>query len=86
MTTARVKEDGAPRFFGGRMKLKLGVVVLAALAIELVNFFLLAFPIDVGDPPGTPWYLQLLGDQWVALHAIGLFSLGWFERVCAVSN
>jgi hypothetical protein len=63
------------------MKLKIGVVLLAALAIELVNFFLLAFPIDVGYPPNTPWYIQVIGLQWVALHLLGLFSLSWFEKI-----
>ena len=63
------------------MKLKVGIVLLVALTIELVNFFLLAFPIDVGYPPNTPWYVQLIGLQWVALHRIGLFSLVWFENL-----
>jgi hypothetical protein len=63
------------------MKSKLGIVLLAALAIELVNWFLLAFPIDVGYPPDTPWYIQLIGIQWVALHRFGLFSLVWFEKL-----
>ena len=63
------------------MKLKVTIVLLTALAIELVNWFLLAFPIDVGYPPDTPWYIQLIGIQWVALHGLGLFSLVWFENV-----
>jgi hypothetical protein len=62
------------------MKLKIGIVLLAALPIELVNFFLLAFPIDVGYPPNIPWYIQLIGVQWIALHVLGLFSLSWFEK------
>ena len=63
------------------MKLKIGIVLLAALAIELVNWFLLAFPIDVGYPPDAPWYIQLSGAQWVLLHLPGLHSLAWFEKV-----
>jgi hypothetical protein len=63
------------------MKLKIGIVLLAALPIELVNWFLLPFPIDVGYPPDTPWYIKLIGIQWVALHRLGLFSLVWFEKV-----
>jgi hypothetical protein len=66
---------------GFQMKLKIGIALLAALPIELVNFFLLAFPIDVGYPPNTPWYIQLIGSQWVALHLLGLFSLSWFEKI-----
>jgi hypothetical protein len=63
------------------MRLKVGIVLLAALLIELVNFFFLGFPIDVGFPPNTPWYIQLIGLQWLALHFLGLFCLSWFEKV-----
>src|SRR6266567_6429105 len=60
---------------------KIGIALLAALAIEAVNYLLLAPPIDVGYPPGTAWYIQFIGLQWVILHAAGLFTLGWIERV-----
>jgi len=63
------------------MKLKVGIVLLVALAIELVNWFFFPFPIDVGYPPDTPWYIQLIGLQWLALHFLGLFCLSWFEKV-----
>ena len=63
------------------MKWKLGTVLSAALLIELMNFSLLAFPIDAGYPPSTPWYIQLIGFQWVFLHLPGLFSLSWFEKM-----
>jgi hypothetical protein len=59
----------------------LGIVLLAALAIEAANFLLLAPPIDVGYPPGTAWYIQLIGIEWVVFHAAGLFTVSWFERV-----
>jgi hypothetical protein len=68
------------------MRLKIGIALLAALPIELVNFFFLAFPIDVGYPPNTPWYIQLIGLQWVALHLLGLFSLSWFEKTFGCSQ
>jgi hypothetical protein len=63
------------------MKLKVAIVLFASLLTELVNFFFLAFPIDVGYPPNTPWYIQLIGLQWVALHFLGLSCLSWFEKV-----
>jgi hypothetical protein len=66
---------------GTTVKLKIVIVLLAALAIETVNFVFLAPPIDVGYPPNTPWYIQSIGLEWVVLHAMGLFSLDWFERV-----
>ena len=69
------------------MKLKLAIVLLAALLIELVNFFVICgFPIDVGYPPNTPWYIQLIGLQWLALHLVGLRSLSWFERIFGCSQ
>ncbi|WP_211256091.1 hypothetical protein [Edaphobacter aggregans] len=65
----------------------MAIVLLAALLIELVNFFVLCgFPIDVGYPPNTPWYIQLIGLQWLALHLVGLFSLSWFERIFGCSQ
>jgi hypothetical protein len=63
------------------MKWPIRTALLAALAIEAVNFWLLAPPIDVGYPPDTPWYINVLGLQWVILHLPGLRSLDWFERV-----
>lgn len=63
------------------MKSPVKIALLAASVIEAVNFFLLAPPIDVGYPPGTPWYINLIGLQWVILHwPSGLF-LNRFERV-----
>ena len=63
------------------MKLKAGMALLVSLAIELVNWFVFPFPIDVGYPPGTPWYWQAVGFQWVALHYVGLRSSDWIEKV-----
>jgi hypothetical protein len=62
------------------MRSRLAIALLAALAIEAANLRFLAPPIDVGYPPGTPWYVSLIGFQWVILHYPGLISLDWFER------
>ncbi|MGA7523807.1 MAG: hypothetical protein WBW84_15255 [Acidobacteriaceae bacterium] len=63
------------------MKRKAGIAALVSLAIELVNWFVFPFPIDIGYPPGTPWYWQVIGFQWVALHYIGLRSSDWIEKI-----
>ena len=63
------------------MKPKIVIVLLAALPIELANLFLLTPPLDVGYPPNTPWYIQLLAFQWAVLHYLGMLSLDWFEKV-----
>jgi hypothetical protein len=63
------------------LKWPIGAALLAALAVETINFWVLAPPIDVGYPPGTPWYINLIGFQWVILHLPGLRSLDWLERV-----
>ena len=61
------------------MKSPIKIALLAALAVEAVN--LRAFPIDVGYPPDTPWYINLIGDQWVILHLAGLRLMHWFDTV-----
>ena len=63
------------------MKWPIKTALLAALAIEAINFWLLAPPIDVGYPPGSPWYINLIGFQWVIVHLPGLRLLDWLERV-----
>jgi hypothetical protein len=40
----------------------------AALPVELVNFFVFMYPLDVGIPDDAPLYAKLLGIQWVVLH------------------
>ncbi len=67
-------------------KLKVRLVLVVALGIELVNFFRLAFPIDVGYPPDTPWYIQTIGLQWLGLHFLGLYSLPWFEKLAGCNQ
>jgi hypothetical protein len=48
--------------------MRVGIVLLVALAMEAVNFSYLTPPLDVDYEPGTPWYIQLIGLQWVLLH------------------
>jgi hypothetical protein len=43
------------------MKSSIKIAFLAALPIEALNFWIAPFPIDVGYPPDTPWYLNLRG-------------------------
>lgn len=65
---------------------RVGIVLVVALAIEVVNFFFLGFPIDVGYPPNTPWYIQLIGLQWVLIHLPALRSMDMFEKVFGCRN
>jgi hypothetical protein len=63
------------------MKRKLGIILLAALAIEAVNFSAGAgYALDPGSSSADPWYMQLLGFEWGALHAAGFFVLDVLER------
>lgn len=64
------------------MKSKIGLVLLAALAIEAVNFRFGGFALDPGNFGDMPWYLQLVGMEWGSLHAvgfIGLIAIDWFK-------
>ena len=63
------------------MKQKAGIALIVSLVIELVNWFVFPFPIDVGYPPDTPWYWQVVGFQWLALHSVGLRSSDWIEKI-----
>jgi hypothetical protein len=63
------------------MKRKLGIILLVALTIEAVNFPAGAgYALDPGSSTVDPWYMQLLGFEWGALHASGLFVLDVLER------
>jgi hypothetical protein len=63
------------------MKRKLGIVLLVALAIEVGNFFAGAgYAMDPGSSSTDPWYMQVLGFEWGALHADGFFVLDVLER------
>jgi hypothetical protein len=69
------------RELGGiKMKLKIGVVLLAALAIEAVNFRFGGLALDPGNFSDMTWYQQLTATEWVLLHAVGLIVLDWLER------
>jgi len=64
------------------MKWKIGIVLLAALAIEAVNFRFGGLALDPGNFGDMPWYLQLVGIEWGLLHAvgfIGLIAIDWFK-------
>ena len=63
------------------IKSPIKIGLLAASAIEAINFQFLAPPIDIGDPPGTPWYISVIGSQWVVLHLPGLLMLDRLERL-----
>ena len=63
------------------MKPTVAIALLGALAVEAVNFAFLAPPIDVGYSPGTPWFVELIGSQWVILHLPGLLLRDRLERV-----
>lgn len=63
------------------MKWKIGVVLLAALAIEAVNFRFGGLALDPGNFSDMPWYLQLVAIEWGLLHAVGFNNpmvIDWF--------
>lgn len=65
------------------MKWKIGIVLLAALAIEAVNFRFGGLALDPGNFSDMPWYLQLVATEWGLLHAAGfiiLVVIDWFAR------
>jgi hypothetical protein len=63
------------------MKRPILFALLLAIPVEVVNFFFLAFPIDVGLPEDASWLEKLAGSQWVILHLPGLRLLDWFDRM-----
>ncbi len=65
-----------------KMKWEIGIVLLAALAIEAVNFRFGGLALDPGNFGDMPWYLQLVGIEWGLLHAvgfIGLIAIDWLK-------
>jgi hypothetical protein len=50
------------------MKSPIKISLLAALPIEVVVFFLFAFPIDVGLPDNAPWYRSAMALIWFFIH------------------
>src|ERR1700678_1054732 len=61
------------------LKKRIILALVVAIPLELVNFFFLAFPIDVGLPDDAPWYAQALGAEWVLLHLPGLRLTSWLD-------
>ena len=53
---------------------------VAAIPLELANFWLAMPPIDVGFAANTRWYEYILAVEWVILHLPGLLLSGWFEQ------
>jgi hypothetical protein len=49
---------------------------IVAHPLELQNFYIFGFPIDVVLPPDTPFIHRLLAYQWVFVHLPGLWILG----------
>jgi len=52
-----------------------------AVPIELLNFFVFPYPIDVGLPDDASWLQRLVGAQWIVLHWPGLRLLEWLGAV-----
>jgi hypothetical protein len=55
------------------------IALIAALPIELVNFFLFPAPIDVGPAPDASLFERFMFTQWVLLHLPGLWFSDWFD-------
>jgi|GEM_PF-5707804 len=54
------------------MKRKFKIILLIALAIETANFPAgLGYALDPGSSSRDPWYMQMLGFEWGALHVSG---------------
>jgi hypothetical protein len=53
---------------------------VAAIPLELANFWLAMPPIDVGFAASPRWYEYLMAGEWVILHLPGLLVSGWFEQ------
>ena len=62
-----------------RIKPMIGLALIVAILVELVNLFFFTFPIDVGLAPDAPWYSQFLGAEWVLLHLAGLRVPSWLD-------
>jgi len=62
-----------------KMKWKIGVLLLGALAIETVNFRFGGVALDPGSYWDMPWYLRLIAIEWSLLHALGFINLSVFD-------
>jgi hypothetical protein len=67
------------------MKSPIKIALFAALPLELLIFFLGAFPIDVGLPDNAPWYRSSMAVLWVYIHypalRLALFGQSFFPFV-----
>jgi hypothetical protein len=65
------------------MKWKMGVVFIAALAIETANFRFGGVALDPGGLMDMPWHLKMIAIEWSLLHAPGIMVLNildWLGR------
>jgi hypothetical protein len=63
------------------LKSSVKLALIAALLVEYVNLILFPFPIDVGLPENANWLEKAWEAEWVCLHAPGLFTVNWLDRV-----
>lgn len=63
----------------GGMKRPLLLALLLGIPLEVVNFRLYAFPIDVGLRPDAGWFTQIMAVRWLILHWLGLRAVVWFH-------
>lgn len=61
------------------MRKRVIIALVAALPIELVNFFLFPAPIDVGPAPDASLFERFMFTQWVLLHLPGMWLSDWFD-------
>jgi hypothetical protein len=53
----------------------LTVALIAALPIEVANFYLVSFPIDTGLEPNTAWDIKVIAYQWLYIHLPGFLLI-----------
>ncbi|HTX40978.1 MAG TPA: hypothetical protein VMD25_04060 [Acidobacteriaceae bacterium] len=52
---------------------------IAAIPFEFLSCWLGAFPLDIGLPPGAPWWRQIAATEWTLIHLPGLKLLLWLQ-------
>lgn len=55
------------------------IALVVAIPIEIANFFLAGFPLDIGFEPADPWYDKVIGYQWLVLHFPGVMLVRWLD-------
>jgi hypothetical protein len=63
------------------MKRSIFIALVLAVPVELLNFFVFPYPIDVGLPDNASRLQQFVGAQWLLLHWPGLRLLDWLGDV-----